>query len=199
MKQSAERDHRCPWPKEDPLYCHYHDTEWGVPLWDDQKLFEFLTLESAQAGLSWITILRKRDNYRKAFANFEPEKVARFRPSKVEVLLKNPGIIRNRMKIEAAIHNAKLFLKIQEEFGSFAHYNWQFVDGKPKQNRWTSLKQVPAITKESTAFAKDLKARGFKFLGPTTVYAHMQACGMVNDHLVSCFRYKDLTSPSKAR
>jgi DNA-3-methyladenine glycosylase I len=184
---------RCKWCGSDPLYVEYHDKEWGVPVYDDQKLFEFLTLESAQAGLSWITVLRKRENYRKAFAEFDPNKVARFNEKKIEKLLTNEGIIRNRAKINAAVNNAKCFLKIQKEFGSFSVYSWAFVGGQPKINKWKTLKQVPAVTKEAEAFSKDLKSRGFKFVGPTIIYAHMQACGMVNDHTTDCFRYKELT------
>ncbi|NQV90489.1 DNA-3-methyladenine glycosylase I [Candidatus Uhrbacteria bacterium] len=191
-----QQKHRCTWSESDPLYSAYHDAEWGVPLYDDRKLFEFLTLESAQAGLSWLTILKKRENYRKAFKQFDAVKVSRFTEKQVEVLLGNAGIIRNRAKIHSAINNAKQFLAIQKEFGSFAQYQWEFVGGKPKVNAWKSMSQIPAITPESTAFAKDLKKRGFKFLGPTTVYAHMQACGMVNDHTVDCFRYKELKNLS---
>lgn len=182
---------RCSWPGNDPLYIKYHDEEWGVPLHDDQKLFEFLSLESAQAGLSWITILRKRDNYRKAFANFDPKKVAKFDEKKVKALMKNEGIIRNELKIRAAINNAQRFLEVQKEFGSFDKYIWSFVGGKPIVNKRKGF-DVPATTKESDALTKDLKARGFKFLGSTTVYAHMQATGMVNDHKVTCFCYKKL-------
>lgn len=184
---------RCGWCGTDPLYVKYHDREWGVPVRNDQKLFEFLTLESAQAGLSWITILKKRENYRTAFLNFDPVKVSRFSEAAVKRLLKNAGIVRNEMKIRAAINNAQRFLEIQKEFSSFSKYQWSFVGGKPKINKLKSLKDIKAMTKESEAFAKDLKKRGFKFLGPTTVYAHMQACGMVNDHLMSCFRYKKLS------
>ena len=183
---------RCWWAGEDPLYISYHDEEWGVPLYDDQKLFEFLTLESMQAGLSWITILRKRESFRKAFADFNVEKVARFTDKKVEKLMTNAGIIRNRKKIEAAINNAQRFIEIQEEFGSFSDYNWSFVGGSPKINQFKTPKRVPATTKESDAFSKDLKKRGFKFVGSTTIYAHMQATGMVNDHLVGCFRHKEV-------
>ncbi|HXF10021.1 MAG TPA: DNA-3-methyladenine glycosylase I [Desulfuromonadaceae bacterium] len=182
---------RCPWPS-DEMYCRYHDTEWGVPLHDDQKLFEFIVLEGAQAGLSWYIILKKRETYRKAFAQFDVEKVARFNAKKIEQLLKDPGIVRNRLKVESAVKNAKAFLKVQEEFGSFDKYIWQFVDGKPRINRWRSMKQVPARTRESDAMSKDLVQRGFKFVGSTICYAHMQATGMVNDHLVSCFRHKEL-------
>ena len=167
----------------------YHDTEWGVPLHDDQRLFEFLVLEGAQAGLSWQTVLNKRDNYRKAFDNFDPKKVARYTPKRVEKLLQNPGIIRNRLKVASAISNAKALLAVQKEFGSFDAYVWQFVGGKPKKNRFKSMSQMPATTPESDAFAKDLKKRGFRFVGSTICYAFMQAVGMVNDHTTDCFRY----------
>ena len=189
MNQKNNKISRCPWAGTDPLYVHYHDTEWGVPVYDDQKLFEFLTLEGAQAGLSWITVLRKRENYRKAFANFDVKKVARFTPAKVEELMKNEGIIRNRLKITSTITNAQAFLKVVKEFGSFHEYQWSFVKGKPIQNKRKSLKDVPATSPESDAFSKDLKKRGFRFVGSTIIYAHMQAVGMVNDHLTSCFRY----------
>lgn len=187
---------RCAWCGEDPLYVQYHDEEWGVPVFDDRKLFEFLILEGAQAGLSWITVLRKRENYRKAFAKFDPVKVARFGKKDVERLLKNPGIIRNRLKIEAAIRNARAYLKIQEEFGSFSEYNWSFVKGRPIQNRVKTRKDLPAATEISDAFSKDLKKRGFSFVGSTILYAHMQAVGMVNDHTTDCFRYRELRSPT---
>ena len=181
---------RCPWSEGiDEKYQLYHDTEWGVPVRDDRKHFEFLLLESAQAGLSWWTILRKREGYRRAFANFDPEKVARFTKKSVERLLGDANIVRNRQKIEAAVANAKAFLATQEEFGTFNDYVWRFVGGKPRVNRWSKQSQVPPTSKESDALSKDLKARGFKFVGSTTVYAHMQATGLVNDHLVSCFRY----------
>lgn len=183
---------RCAWCIKDPLYTLYHDKEWGVPVRDDRKQFEFLVLESAQAGLSWLTILKKREGYRKAFANFDAEKVARYTKSKIDRLIEFPGIIRNRSKIESAVNNAKLFLDIQEECGSFSEYIWSFVDGRPIINRHKSLKEIPAITKTSEALSKDLKRRGFKFLGPTVIYAHMQATGLVNDHVVGCFRYKEL-------
>lgn len=183
---------RCPWCGTDDLYVAYHDTEWGVPVHDDRLLFEFLILEGAQAGLSWITILRKREAYRRAFAGFDAGKVARFGPRQVERLLADPGIVRNRLKIEAAINNAQRFLEVQEAFGSFDAYVWRFVDGKPIANRWKALKQVPASTKESDVLSKDLKARGFKFVGSTICYAHMQATGMVNDHLVGCFRHDEI-------
>jgi DNA-3-methyladenine glycosylase I len=181
---------RCPWSENiDESYQLYHDTEWGVPVRDDRTHFEFLVLESAQAGLSWWTILRKRDGYRRAFADFDPVKVARFTKKSVERLLADASIVRNRQKIEAAIANAKAFLATQEEFDSFDNYVWRFVGGKPLINRWRKQSQVPPTSKESDALSKDLKARGFKFVGSTTVYAHMQATGLVNDHLVSCFRY----------
>ncbi|MDT3735431.1 MAG: DNA-3-methyladenine glycosylase I [Denitratisoma sp.] len=183
---------RCGWCGSDPLYVAYHDTEWGVPVHDDRLLFEFLILEGAQAGLSWITILKKREAYRRAFAGFEAAKVARFGPRQVERLLADAGIVRNRLKIEAAINNAQRFLEVQEAFGSFDDYVWRFVDGKPIVNRRRTLKQVPASTKESDALSRDLKARGFKFVGSTICYAHMQATGMVNDHLVGCFRHAEL-------
>ncbi|MBS1969520.1 MAG: DNA-3-methyladenine glycosylase I [Bdellovibrionales bacterium] len=183
---------RCSWAGTDPLYVKYHDTEWGVPVHDDQKLFEFLVLESAQAGLSWITILRKRENYRKAFAGFDPKKVARFNEKKIAALLQNEGIIRNNLKIRAAINNAQRFLEIQKEFGSFAKYMWAFVDHKPIQNK-RKPGTIPATTEISDALAKDMKKRGFKFLGSTVLYAHMQAVGMVNDHVTSCLCYKKLS------
>ena len=179
---------RCHWVGADPLYTEYHDTEWGVPLHDDRKLFEFVVLEGAQAGLSWLTILRKRDSYRKAFAGFDPEAVARFNRRSVERLLQDPGIVRNRQKVAAAIANARAFLAVQQEFGSFDRYVWRFVDGKPIQGRWRSTRDAPAVTPESQAMSKDLVARGFKFVGPTICYAHMQATGMVNDHQLDCFR-----------
>jgi DNA-3-methyladenine glycosylase I len=171
----------------------YHDTEWGVPVHNDQKQFEFLTLESAQAGLSWQIVLRKREGYRRAFADFDPEKVARFTAKRIEKLIADPGIVRNRLKIAAAVTNSQHFLDVQEEFGTFDNYIWSFVGGKPIQNRLESMKHVPATSKESDALSKDLKQRGFKFVGSTIVYAHMQAVGMVNDHLVTCFRHKHCT------
>jgi DNA-3-methyladenine glycosylase I len=182
---------RCPWPVDD-LYIAHHDTEWGVPLHEDRALFEFLILEGAQAGLSWHTVLKKRENYRKAFDNFDAQKVARYNDAKLAALLANPGIIRNRLKIAAAVRNAKAFLAVQEEFGSFDHYIWQFVEGRPIINKHRSMKEVPATTRESDAMSKDLKQRGFAFVGSTICYAHMQATGMVNDHLVTCFRHKEL-------
>jgi DNA-3-methyladenine glycosylase I len=181
---------RCAWAGDDPLYTAYHDREWGVPLHDDRRLFEFVILEGAQAGLSWITILRKRENYRRAFDGFDAEKIARYGATKVARLMKDAGIVRNRLKIEGAVAIAHAFLDVQEEFGGFARYLWRFVDGRPIQNRWKALRQVPARTKESDAMSKDMKARGFKFVGSTICYAHMQACGMVNDHLVDCFRHR---------
>ncbi|MBI3815354.1 MAG: DNA-3-methyladenine glycosylase I [Nitrospinae bacterium] len=183
---------RCEWPTSDPLLVKYHDKEWGVPIENDRKIFEFLVLESAQAGLSWITVLRKREGYRKAFAGFDPKKVAQFTKRDIARLLKNPGIIRNRLKIEATINNAKRFLEIQKEFGSFSKYMWSFVKGKPIDGKRKRLKDLPAITKEAEIWAKDLKKRGFKFLGPTICYAHMQAVGMVNDHTIDCFRYAEI-------
>ncbi|MCI0330209.1 MAG: DNA-3-methyladenine glycosylase I [candidate division Zixibacteria bacterium] len=183
---------RCQWADSDPLYIEYHDKEWGVPLHNDQKLFEFLILEGMQAGLSWLTILRKRENYLKAFDNFDPEKAARYDKRKIKKLLSNPGIIRNRLKIESAITNAQSFLKVREEFGSFDKYIWRFTGGTVKKNIWKTMKQIPAYTKESDAMSRDLKQRGFKFVGSTICYAHMQATGMVNDHMVHCFRYNEL-------
>jgi DNA-3-methyladenine glycosylase I len=179
---------RCAWAKDDLLQA-YHDTEWGVPLHDDRGLFEFLILEGAQAGLSWSTILKKRENYRRAFDGFDPAKVARYNASRVNKLLADPGIVRNRLKVESAVLNAKAFLDIQKEFGSFDKYLWSFVGGKPIVNRWASLKEIPARTRESDALSKDLLKRGFKFVGSTICYAFMQAVGMVNDHTVDCFRH----------
>ena len=173
-------------------YIAYHDQEWGVPVHDDRRLFEFLILEGAQAGLSWSTILRKREGYRESFADFDPAKVARFDARKVEKLLQFPGIVRNRLKVAAAITNARCFLDVQQEFGSFAAYSWQFVGGKPIVNRWREMSQVPATSPESDAFSKDLQRRGFKFVGSTIMYAHMQATGMVNDHVVTCFRHEEV-------
>jgi DNA-3-methyladenine glycosylase I len=183
---------RCEWAGNDPLYIHYHDTEWGVPIYDDQKLFEFLLLEGAQAGLSWLTILKRREGYRRAFADFDPEKIARFSQKQIVKLMGDAGIIRNRLKIQSAVNNAKAFLTVQEEFGSFSTYQWRFVDGKPLQNTFHRLTDLPAKTAISEAFSKDLKKRGFSFVGPTIVYAHMQAVGMVNDHVTGCFRHKQV-------
>jgi DNA-3-methyladenine glycosylase I len=188
-------DARCPWPV-DALYIAYHDTEWGAPLHDDRALFEFLVLEGAQAGLSWHIVLKKRENYRAAFDQFDPEKVARYNQNKINKLLANAGIIRNRLKIAAAIANARAFLAVQEEFGTFDRYIWRFVDGKPIINHRRSMKEIPARTKESDAMSKDLKQRGFRFVGSTICYAHMQATGMVNDHLAHCFRHKELGGAS---
>jgi DNA-3-methyladenine glycosylase I len=182
---------RCPWATT-PLMIQYHDREWGVPQHDDRILFEFLVLEGAQAGLSWSTILQKRDNYRRAFDNFDVGKVARYDDRKVTKLLADPGIVRNRLKIAAAIQNAKAFLAVQKEFGSFDAYSWRFVGGHPVRNAWKTLKQIPARTPVSDAMSQDLLARGFKFVGPTICYAHMQAVGMVNDHLIDCFRYREI-------
>ena len=183
---------RCPWAGSDPLYQRYHDTEWGIPAHDDRHLFEMLVLEGAQAGLAWITILRKRDGYRDAFDGFDPVAVARYDARRVARLLANAQIVRNRLKVASAISNAKAFLQVQGEHGSFDAYIWRFVDGRAKQNRWKDLGALPAETPESTAMSKDLKQRGFTFVGPTICYAFMQATGMVNDHLVDCFRYKAL-------
>jgi len=189
---AARSKSRCPWPGTDPLYVAYHDEEWGVPVHDDRRLFEFLVLDAAQAGLSWITILRKRENYRKAFAGFDARKIARYDAAKVRALLADPGIVRNRQKVESAVANARAFLAVQKEFGSFDAYIWGFVGGKTKRNAWRTLKQLPAKTAESEAMSKDLVRRSFRFVGPTICYAFMQAAGMVNDHLVGCFRYKEV-------
>jgi DNA-3-methyladenine glycosylase I len=190
--KSGDNKIRCTWSGTDPIYVAYHDKEWGVPVYDDQELFEFLILEGAQAGLSWITILKRRENYRKAFSSFDPNKVARYDRRKIERLLNNEGIIRNRLKVESTVKNARAFLKIQKEFGSFSAYQWGFVGGRPKANRFRSMSEIPAQTTEATAFSKDLKKRGFSFVGPTIIYAHMQAVGMVNDHVTQCFRHKAL-------
>jgi DNA-3-methyladenine glycosylase I len=188
---AKQEKQRCDWgPRGGELMVAYHDTEWGVPVHDDRKQFEFLTLESAQAGLSWLVVLRKREAYRRAFADFDPEKVARFSDKRIEKLVADPGIIRNRQKIAAAVTNARQFLAVRDEFGSFDKYIWRFVDDRPIQNRLRSMKDAPATSKESDALSKDLKQRGFKFVGSTIMYAHMQAVGMVNDHLVTCFRHK---------
>ncbi len=183
---------RCAWSGEDERYQRYHDEEWGVPSREDQHLFEMLTLEGAQAGLSWSTILKKRKNYRKLFADFDPSKVARFRTPRIEKLLLDPGIVRNRLKVESTVSNAQAFLAVQKEFGSFSELLWSFVDGEVKQNRWKSLKDIPAETAESKAMSKALRKRGFRFVGPTICYALMQAVGMVNDHETSCFRYREV-------
>jgi DNA-3-methyladenine glycosylase I len=191
MKTTAPQI-RCAWAGNDPLYQAYHDTEWGVPVHDDRLLFEFLTLEGAQAGLSWITILRKRAAYCAAFADFDPEVVARFDAAKVAELLGDPGIVRNRLKVASTITNAQAFLKIQEEFGSFDAYQWSFVNGVPIHNSWQNIKEVPASTPVSDALSRDLKKRGFRFVGTTICYAHMQAIGMVNDHTADCFRWREV-------
>jgi len=184
---------RCDWCKNTfPEYVEYHDKEWGVPIYDDQRQFEFLLLESAQAGLSWSTILKKREGYRKAFAGFDAQQVARFDETKVQQLLNNEEIVRNELKIRSAINNARCFLEIQQEFGSFSDYIWSFVDDKPIQNHWKSLEEVPAQTEISNKLSKDMKKRGLKFIGGTIMYAHMQATGLVNDHLVSCFRHAEI-------
>ena len=183
---------RCAWAEGgNELYIQYHDREWGVPVHEDRKQFEFLILEGAQAGLSWSTVLNKREGYRKAFANFDPVKVARFSEKKIETLIQNPSIIRNRLKITSAVSNARAFLAIQKEYGSFDNYIWAFVGGKPLQNRWKAMAEVPATSPESDALSKDLKQRGLKFVGSTIMYAHLQAAGLVNDHLLSCFRYRE--------
>ncbi|MDB5226609.1 MAG: tag [Bacteroidota bacterium] len=180
---------RCSWCVGKPLYEKYHDEEWGVPVWDDRKQFEFLVLESAQAGLSWWTVLQKRENYRKHFAQFDPAKVAKYSEKHIQKMLGDAGLIRNRAKLESAVHNAKLFLELQAKHGTFCNYIWSFVDGKPVVNKWKEMKQVPATTAVSESLAKDMKLKGFKFLGSTVLYAHMQATGLVNDHVQGCFRY----------
>lgn len=185
---------RCDWSLSSSEMIHYHDTEWGRPKHSDKQHFEFLILEAAQAGLSWATILKRRKGYKKAFANYDPKRVAKFDSKKVNSLMKDPGIIRNRLKIKSVIHNAPLFMAIQKEFGSFDNYIWQFVGGKPIVNKWKSMRELPATSKESDELSRDLKKRGFKFVGSTVLYAHMQAVGMVNDHLVSCFCYKNRKS-----
>ncbi len=186
-----EQIERCGWCLSEPIYVSYHDREWGVPLHDDQKLFEFLVLDGAQAGLSWLTILRKRENYRRAFDGFDPQRMARYGDRKIEQLLSNPGIVRNRLKIRAAVENARALLELQQELGPFSRYLWGFVGGKPRQNRWRTLGEIPARTPESEAMSKALSGRGFRFVGPTICYAFMQAAGMVNDHVLDCFRYQE--------
>jgi DNA-3-methyladenine glycosylase I len=183
---------RCTWAGTEPIYIKYHDTEWGVPVHDDRRLFEFLILEGAQAGLSWLTILKKRPNYIKAFDNFDPRKVAAYNPRKVKELISNAGIIRNRLKVEATIQNARSFLAVQQEFGSFDKYIWQFVGGKTLKNSWNSVAEIPAQSEASAAMSSDLKKRGFKFVGPTICHAFMQATGLVNDHTVDCYRYEEV-------
>ena len=191
---------RCKWAEGVNLaYIEYHDKEWGVPVYDDRMQFEFLILEGAQAGLSWSTVLNKRESYRKAFADFDPQQVARFTKKRVEKLLENPGIIRNRLKVESAITNAKAFLDVQQEFGSFSDYIWSFVDGTPIQNRFRRDSDIPATSPESDALSKDLKQRGFKFVGSTIIYAHLQATGLINDHVVGCFRYKPCAALAKKK
>jgi DNA-3-methyladenine glycosylase I len=189
---SATPTTRCPWPGDSELYRRYHDEEWGTPVHEDGKHFEFLVLESAQAGLSWATILNKRENYRKAYRGFDPAIVARFGPKEVARLVNDAGIVRNRLKIESSINNAKRFLEVQEQFGSFDAYLWGFVGGSPVVNRWKTLSEIPATTELSDRVSKDLKKRGFRFVGSTIIYAHLQAVGVVNDHLLSCFRYREL-------
>lgn len=183
---------RCEWPSDDELMLEYHDTEWGAPVHDDRKHFEFLVLDAFQAGLSWSIILKKRENFRKAFDNFDPEKIYRYREAKIQKLLNDPGIVRNGMKIRSTIANAKAFLKIQKEFGSFDRFIWQFTGGKQKINKWKELREIPARSLESEAMSKELKRRGFKFVGSTICYSYMQAAGMVNDHTTSCFRYREV-------
>ena len=190
--KGSQMTRRCGWAGDDPLYIEYHDLEWGVPLRDDRAMFEFLLLEGFQAGLSWITILRKRDNFRRAFDRFDPEKIARYGDKKIAALLADPGIIRNRAKINASVTNARAYLNIMEKTGSFSDYLWAFVDARPIKNAWKRLRDVPAETDVSRALSKDLKQNGFKFVGPTICYAHMQATGMVNDHLVHCFRHDEV-------
>lgn len=184
---------RCDWCGNDPLYVAYHDTEWGVPVYEDAKLFEFLILETFQAGLSWITVLRKRENFRRAFEGFDYKKIAQYKEPKFEELLQDAGIIRNKLKIKATISNAVAFMEVQEEFGSFSSYIWNFTNGKPLMNKWKNLNEIPATTELSDAISKDLKKRGFKFVGSTVLYAHMQATGMVNDHVMNCFRYSEVS------
>jgi len=191
---------RCSWVNVDnQLMREYHDREWGVPSHDDGTHFEFLILEAAQAGLSWSIVLNKREGYRRAFSQFDPEKVARYSAARIDKLTLDPGIIRNRLKIASAVKNARAFLAVQEEFGSFDAYCWRFVNGRPLQNRWNTIRQIPATTRESDAFSRDLKHRGFGFVGSTVIYAHMQAIGMVNDHLIDCFRYRDVTRFGRKR
>ena len=189
---------RCDWATSSAQMQAYHDTEWGVPVHDDRTHFEFLVLEGAQAGLSWATVLRRRDGYRRAFSNFDPAKVARFGPAKVDQLLTDPGIVRNRAKVEATVRNARAFLAVQEDRGSFDAYLWDFVGGRPKVNRWRRIEQLPATSAESEALSKDLRRLGFGFVGPTIVYAHLQAAGLVNDHLVGCFRHAEVAGPGRA-
>jgi len=199
-KTPARKLRRCNWAGDSSLqYIDYHDKEWGVPVWDDRRQFEFLILEGAQAGLSWSTILNKRDGYRRAFADFDPQKVARFTPKRIAKILENPNVVRNKLKVNAAVTNARAFLEVQEEFGTFCDYIWRFVDGRPKQNRLRKQSDVAATSAESDAMSKDMKRRGFRFVGSTILYAHMQATGMVNDHLTSCFRYKECAAMARRR
>jgi DNA-3-methyladenine glycosylase I len=188
---------RCAWVSEDPTYITYHDTEWGMPIYDDQLLFEFINLEGAQAGLSWITVLKKRENYRKLFDNFDPVKIAKYKPQKIEKLLLDPGIIRNRLKVNATVENAKAYLKLQEEGITFSDYIWGFVGGKPIQNKWDNIRKIPSKTEISDRMSKELKKRGFKFIGSTICYAFMQAVGMVNDHITDCFRHHEVKPRKK--
>ncbi|MDW7739687.1 MAG: DNA-3-methyladenine glycosylase I [Bacillota bacterium] len=185
---------RCPWCGDDPLYVKYHDEEWGVPVYSDQRHFEFLVLESAQAGLSWLTILRRREDYRRIYEDFDPFKVARFDDTKIEEMMQDKRIIRNRLKIESSINNARRYLEVCDMFGSFSNYLWNFVDGKPLIGHWEDISEIPAQTSLSEQMSRDLKKRGFKFIGPTIIYSHLQATGLINDHLVSCFRYQELVS-----
>jgi DNA-3-methyladenine glycosylase I len=189
---------RCPWAGTDPLYLHYHDTEWGVPVYDDRKLLEFLILEGAQAGLSWLTILRKREHYRRRFGEFDPVRIAVFTEAEITAALNDPGIIRNRRKVEAAVGNARAFLKVAGQYGSFAEYIWRFVEGRPRQNVWRSLPEVPVYTLEAETMSRELLQQGFKFVGPTICYAFMQAVGMVNDHLVDCYRHEEVQQHGEA-
>jgi DNA-3-methyladenine glycosylase I len=190
---------RCPWAEGDALMRDYHDQEWGVPLRDEQRLFEFLVLEGVQAGLSWSTVLKKRENYRQAMDGFDPHKIARYGKRKIEALMNNAGLIRNRLKINAAVGNARAFLDVQQEFGTFSGFIWEFTEGRVLQNTWSSIDQLPASTPLSEKMSKELKRRGFRFVGPTICYAHMQATGMVNDHLVGCFRHRELADKRKPR
>lgn len=193
MRSAAAGHRRCSWVSaDDPLLLEYHDREWGIPAHRDRKHFEVLVLSGAQAGLNWSLVLRKREGYRRAFDEFDPEKVARYSGRRIQILMADPGIIRNRMKIEAAVRNARAFLEVQEEFGDFNSYCWRFVGGQPKLNHWKATRQIPATSAESETFSKDLKRRGFGFVGPTVIYAYMQATGMVNDHVVDCFRYREI-------
>jgi DNA-3-methyladenine glycosylase I len=195
MRKAAMSNKRCSWVNtDDPLLLEYHDREWGVPVHNDLKHFEVVVLSGAQAGLNWSLVLKKREGYRHAFEKFDPQKIARYSEKQIHALLADPGIIRNRMKIEAAVRNARAFLNIQEEFGDFDSYCWRFVGGQPKLNRWKTIRQIPATSPESEAFSKDLKQRGFSFVGPTVAYAYMQSAGLVNDHLVECFRYREILS-----